>query len=119
MARPKGQSQNTGETNPVVVPSVTDAGTNDVQDVERQSTDSNQQETDSSQQETDSEEEHSENGMPFKTENGLVEVISKCRAGKAVYGTTGEIVRFDKDGRAYVKPEDALHFKKIPGFEIK
>lgn len=112
MARPKGQSQNTGETNPVVVPSVTDAGTNDVQDVERQSTDSNQQET-------DSEEEHSENGMPFKTENGLVEVISKCRAGKAVYGTTGEIVRFDKDGRAYVKPEDALHFKKIPGFEIK
>lgn len=112
MARPKGQSQNTGETNPVVVPSVTDAGTNDVQDVERQS-------TDSSQQETDSEEEHSENGMPFKTSNGLVEVISKCRAGKAVYGTTGEIVRFDKDGRALVKPEDALHFKKIPGFEIK
>ncbi len=112
MARPKGQSQNTGETNPVVVPSVTDTGTNDVQDVERQS-------TDSSQQETDSEEEHSENGMPFKTANGLVEVISKCRAGKAVYGTTGEIVRFDKDGRALVKPEDALHFKKIPGFEIK
>lgn len=57
--------------------------------------------------------------MPFKTANGLVEVISKCRAGKAVYGTTGEIVRFDKDGRALVKPEDALHFKKIPGFEIK
>lgn len=47
MARPKGQSQNTGETNPVVVPSVTDTGTNDVQDVERQSTDSSQQETDS------------------------------------------------------------------------
>lgn len=110
MARPKGQSQNTGETNPVVVPSVTDAGTNDVQDVERQS-------TDSSQQETDSEEEHSEDGTTVK--DGLVEVISKCRAGKAVYGTTGEIVRFDKDGRALVKLEDALHFKKIPGFEVK
>lgn len=110
MARPKGQSQNTGETNPVVAPSATDAGTNDVQDVERQSTDSDQQET-------DSEEEHSEDGTTVK--DGLVEVISKCRAGKAVYGTTGEIVRFDKDGRALVKLEDALHFKKIPGFEIK
>lgn len=117
MARPKGQSQNTGETNPVVAPSAPDAGTNDVQDVERQSTDSNQQETDSSQQETDSEKKHSEDGTTVK--DGLVEVISKCRAGKAVYGTTGEIVRFDKDGRALVKPEDALHFKKIPGFEVK
>lgn len=110
MARTREQTQNTGESNPVVAPSAPDAGTNGVQDVERQTADRDQQET-------DREKKHSEDGTTVK--DGLVEVISKCRAGKAVYGTTGEIVRFDKDGRALVKLEDALHFKKIPGFEVK
>jgi len=59
------------------------------------------------------------NGLPFKVEDGLVTVISKKRAGKAVYGTTGDIVKFDENGIAKVKLEDALHFQQIPGFEFK
>ena len=59
------------------------------------------------------------NGLPFKVEDGLVTVISKKRAGKSVYGTTGDIVKFDENGIAKVKLEDALHFQQIPGFEFK
>lgn len=63
--------------------------------------------------------EENKSGLPFTVKDGLVEVVSKKRAGKSVYGTTGKIVTFDADGKATVDLEDALHFKNVPGFEFK
>ena len=51
--------------------------------------------------------------------DGFVEVISEKRAGKAVYGTTGDIIKFDEKGYAKVKFEDAMHFSQVPGFTFK
>ena len=59
------------------------------------------------------------NGLPFTVNDGYVTVISTKRAGKSVIGSTGDIIKFDENGAAKVKLEDALHFQKIPGFEFK
>lgn len=57
---------------------------------------------------------------PFAVgDDGLVKVVSVKRAGKSVVGTTGDIVTFDANGVARVKPEDALHFAKVPGFSFE
>lgn len=63
--------------------------------------------------------EENKSGLPFTVKDGLVEVVSKKRAGKSVYGATGKIVTFDADGKATVELADALHFKNVPGFEFK
>lgn len=63
--------------------------------------------------------EEKKSGLPFTVKDGLVEVVSKKRAGKSVYGATGKIVTFDADGKATVEIADALHFKNVPGFEFK
>ena len=63
--------------------------------------------------------EENKSGLPFTVKDGLVEVVSKKRAGKSVYGATGKIVTFDADGNATVDLADALHFKNVPGFEFK
>ena len=60
------------------------------------------------------------NGLPFKVNSdGTVNVWSVQRAGRAVTGSTGEVVTFDEKGFAKVKLEDALHFKNVPGFSFK
>lgn len=58
--------------------------------------------------------------LPFTIgSDGLVEVLSEKRAGKAVVGVTGKIVEFDNTGCAKVQVEDAIHFSKVPGFTFK
>lgn len=60
------------------------------------------------------------NGLPFKVNpDGTVNIWSIQRAGRAVTGSTGEVVTFDDKGFAKVKLEDALHFKEVPGFSFK
>ena len=60
------------------------------------------------------------NGLPFKVNpDGTVNIWSVQRAGRAVTGSTGEVVTFDDKGFAKVKLEDALHFKEVPGFSFK
>lgn len=51
--------------------------------------------------------------------DGLVEVLSKKRAGKAVVGVTGKVVEFDNTGCAKVQIEDAIHFSNVPDFSFK
>lgn len=76
---------------------------------------------DSPENPADTGEEKTENGgFPFKTnEDGTVNVWSAKRAGRSVFGSTGEVVTFDEKGFARVKVEDALHFKEVPGFSFK
>ena len=57
--------------------------------------------------------------LPFEVKDGMVEVVSVKRAGKSVYATTGNLITFDKDGKATVLLADALHFLNVPGFEFK
>ena len=57
--------------------------------------------------------------LPFEVKDGMVEVVSVKRAGKSVYATTGNLITFDKDGKASVLLADALHFLNVPGFEFK
>ena len=57
--------------------------------------------------------------LPFVVKDGMVEVVSVKRAGKSVYATTGNLITFDKDGKATVLLADALHFLNVPGFEFK
>ena len=58
-------------------------------------------------------------GFPFKVnEDGTVNIWSAKRAGRAVTGATGDIVKFDEKGFAKVKLDDALHFKDVPGFSF-
>jgi len=57
--------------------------------------------------------------LPFEVKDGMVEVVSIKRAGKSVYATTGNLITFDKDGKASVLLADALHFLNVPGFEFK
>ena len=60
------------------------------------------------------------NGLPFEVDSdGMVNVWSAKRAGRAVVGSTGEVVSFDEKGFAKVRLEDALHFKEVPGFSFK
>ena len=62
----------------------------------------------------------SNKGFQFNVSaDGFVEVISEKRAGKAVYGATGDIIKFDEKGCAKVKLEDAMHFSQVPGFSFK
>ncbi|MGP1459515.1 MAG: hypothetical protein ACTTKL_09425 [Treponema sp.] len=56
--------------------------------------------------------------LPFTVKDGMVEVVSVKRAGKSVYATTGNLITFDKDGKATVLLADALHFLNVPGFEF-
>ena len=57
--------------------------------------------------------------LPFEVKDGMVEVVSVKRAGKSVYATTGNLITFDKDGKATVLLADALHFLNVPGVEFK
>ena len=68
---------------------------------------------------TEKPEQKDESGLPFKVNSdGTVNVWSVKRAGRAVTGSTGEVITFDDEGFAKVKLEDALHFKDVPGFSF-
>lgn len=68
---------------------------------------------------TEKNEKKDESGLPFKVNSdGNVNVWSVKRAGRAVTGSTGEVITFDDEGFAKVKLEDALHFKDVPGFSF-
>lgn len=68
---------------------------------------------------TEKPEQKNEDGLPFKVNSdGTVNVWSVKRAGRAVTGSTGEVITFDDEGFAKVKLEDALHFKDVPGFSF-
>ena len=68
---------------------------------------------------TEKPEQNDESGLPFKVNSdGTVNVWSAKRAGRAVTGSTGEVITFDDEGFAKVKLEDALHFKDVPGFSF-
>ena len=51
--------------------------------------------------------------------NGRVAIVSKARAGKKIIAKTGEVVEFDKDGKASVRAEDAVYLAACAGFEFE
>ena len=58
-------------------------------------------------------------GLPYTVKDGRVAIASKARAGKKIIAKTGEIIEFDKDGKASVRAEDAAYLSAIAGFEFE
>lgn len=56
-------------------------------------------------------------GFPFVVKDGFVEIVLKQFAKKSLYGTTGELIKFDENGKAKVVLEEALYFKNMQGIE--
>ena len=63
--------------------------------------------------------EKSDGGLPYTVKDGRVAIASKARAGKKIIAKTGEIIEFDKDGKASVRAEDAAYLSAIAGFEFE
>lgn len=63
--------------------------------------------------------EKSDGGLPFTAKDGRVAIASKARAGKKIIAKTGEVIEFDKDGKASVRAEDAAYLSAIAGFEFE
>lgn len=55
---------------------------------------------------------------PIAFVDKVYNVENKDLAGRSVYGTTGELITFDENGKTKAGMKDAEHFSRIPGFVI-
>ena len=72
-----------------------------------------------SKAEADPAAEKSDGGLPFTAKDGRVAIASKARAGKKIIAKTGDVIEFDKDGKASVRAEDAVYLAACAGFEFE